>query len=58
MSYISRKDLEARGVAFLKQIRREAERLIKQGEQHIQPQSIPEIIPDANEGLPVQEDAA
>ena len=47
MSYISRKDLEARGDAFMAQIRREAERLIKQVEPQQQPQNIPEIIPEA-----------
>lgn len=44
MSYISRKDLEARGDAFMAQIRREAERLINQVEPQQQPQNIPEII--------------
>lgn len=47
MSYISRKDLEARGDAFMAQIRREAERLIKQVEPQQQPQNITEIIPEA-----------
>ena len=47
MSYISRKDLEARGDAFMAQIRREAERLFKQVEPQQQPQNIPEIIPEA-----------
>ena len=47
MSYISRKDLEARGDAFMSQIRREAERLFKQVEPQQQPQNIPEIIPEA-----------
>ncbi len=47
MSYISRKDLEARGDAFISQIRREAERLFKQVEPQQQPQNIPEIIPKA-----------
>lgn len=57
MSYISRKDLEARGDAFLKQIRREAERLMKQNVQHIQLQNIPEVIPgtDDTEELPTEE---
>lgn len=41
MSYISRKDLEAQGDAFIAQIRREAMRLVPQ----IQQQNIPEIIP-------------
>ncbi|TNV14930.1 phage N-6-adenine-methyltransferase [Buttiauxella sp. B2] len=40
MSYISRKDLEAQGDAFLAQIRREAIRLVPQSQQ----QNIPEII--------------
>lgn len=53
MSYISRKDLEARGDAFMAQIRREAERLLKQIEPQQQPQNIPEIIPEAVE--PVEE---
>lgn len=43
MSYISRKDLESRGNAFLAQIRREAERLLP----HKPPKNIPEIIPDS-----------
>ena len=47
MSYISRKDLEARGDAFMSQIRREAERLFKQVEPQQQPQNIPEIIPES-----------
>ncbi|MNC04145.1 DNA N-6-adenine-methyltransferase (Dam) [compost metagenome] len=47
MSYISRKDLEARGDAFMAQIRREAERLNKKVEPQQQPQNIPEIIPEA-----------
>ena len=47
MSYISRKDLEARGDAFMSQIRRVAERLFKQVEPQQQPQNIPEIIPEA-----------
>lgn len=47
MSYISRKDLEARGDVFMSQIRREAERLFKQVEPQQQPQNIPEIIPEA-----------
>ncbi|MDU2018638.1 phage N-6-adenine-methyltransferase [Leclercia adecarboxylata] len=47
MSYISRKDLEARGDAFMAQIRREAERLLKQVEPQQQPQNIPEIIPES-----------
>jgi phage N-6-adenine-methyltransferase len=42
MSYISRKDVEAQGDAFIAQIRREAMRLVP----HIQPQNIPEIIPE------------
>lgn len=42
MSYISRKDLESRGNAFLAQIRREAERLLP----HNPPQNITEIIPE------------
>ncbi|TCW43542.1 phage N-6-adenine-methyltransferase [Phytobacter diazotrophicus] len=41
ISYISRKDLEARGDAFMAQIRREALRMLPQ----IQQQNIPEIIP-------------
>lgn len=41
ISYISRKDLESRGDAFIAQIRREALRLLPQIEQ----QNIPEIIP-------------
>ena len=41
MSYISRSELEARGDAFLSQIRREAMRLLPQ----VQQQNIPEIIP-------------
>lgn len=40
MSYISRKDLEAQGNAFIAQIRREAMRLVPQ----MQQQNIPEII--------------
>ncbi|MDC0726585.1 phage N-6-adenine-methyltransferase [Phytobacter diazotrophicus] len=40
-SYISRKDLEARGDAFMAQIHREALRMLPQ----IQQQNIPEIIP-------------
>ncbi|MGO0617962.1 phage N-6-adenine-methyltransferase [Leclercia adecarboxylata] len=44
MSYISRKDLEARGDAFMAQIRREAERLIKRDNPHGQPQK---LIPEA-----------
>jgi len=47
MSYISRKDLEARGDAFMSQIRREAERLFEQVEPQQPPQNIPEIIPEA-----------
>ncbi len=47
MSYISRKDLEARGDAFMAQIRREAERLLKQVEPQQQPQNIQEIIPES-----------
>lgn len=47
MSYISRKDLEARGDAFMAQIRREAERLLKQVEPQQQPQNIPAIIPES-----------
>ncbi|WP_313390120.1 phage N-6-adenine-methyltransferase [Leclercia sp.] len=46
MSYISRKDLEARGDAFMAQIRSEAERLLKQVEPQQQSQNIPEIIPE------------
>lgn len=45
MSYISRSELEARGDAFLSQIRREAMRLLPQ----IQQQNIPEIIPAVEE---------
>ena len=41
MSYISRNELEARGDAFLAQIRREAKRLLPQ----VQQQNIPETIP-------------
>ncbi|WP_318393521.1 phage N-6-adenine-methyltransferase [Enterobacter sp.] len=43
MSYINRSDLEARGDAFIAQIRREALRLLPQ----MQQQNIPEVIPDA-----------
>lgn len=50
MSYISRSELEARGDAFLSQIRREAMRLQPQ----IQQQNIPEIIPAAEEVQEVQ----
>lgn len=48
MSYISRKDLEARGDAFMAQIRREAERLINQDhpQQHNQDSVTPEHLPD------------
>ncbi|MDA3135387.1 phage N-6-adenine-methyltransferase [Atlantibacter subterraneus] len=46
MSYISRKDLEARGDAFLAQIRREAERLAGLLAPQKEPQNIPEIIPE------------
>lgn len=45
VSYISRNDLEARGEAFLSQIRREAMRLLPQ----IQQKNIPEIIPAVEE---------
>lgn len=45
MSYISRSELEARGDAFLSQIRREAMRLLPQ----IQQQNIQEIIPEDEE---------
>lgn len=45
MSYISRKDLEARGDAFLAQIRREAERLAGLLSPQKEPKNIPEIIP-------------
>lgn len=41
MSYISRKDLEAQGDAFLAQIRREAARLVQQLPQQNIPESIP-----------------
>lgn len=41
MSYISRKDLEAQGDAFLVQIRREAARLVQQLPQQNIPESIP-----------------
>jgi len=47
MSYVSRKDLEARGDAFLAQIRREAERLAGLLAPQKEPQNIPEIIPEA-----------
>nr|WP_121497577.1 phage N-6-adenine-methyltransferase [Atlantibacter hermannii] len=47
MSYVSRKDLEARGDAFLSQIRREAERLAGLLAPQKEPQNIPEIIPEA-----------
>lgn len=47
MSYVSRKDLEARGDAFLSQIRREAERLAGMLAPQKEPQNIPEIIPEA-----------
>ncbi|MEI9881310.1 phage N-6-adenine-methyltransferase [Atlantibacter hermannii] len=47
MSYVSRKDLEARGDAFLAQIRREAERLAGLLAPQKEPQIIPEIIPEA-----------
>ncbi|WP_376782832.1 phage N-6-adenine-methyltransferase [Atlantibacter hermannii] len=47
MSYVSRKDLEARGDAFLSQIRREAERLAGLLAPQKEPQIIPEIIPEA-----------
>lgn len=47
MSYVSRKELEARGVAFLAQIRREAERLAGLLAPQKEPQNIPEIIPEA-----------
>lgn len=50
MSYISRSDLEARGDAFLLQIRREAMRLLPQ----IQQQSIQENIPAVDEVQEVQ----
>lgn len=46
MSYISRKALEARGDAFLAQIRREAERLAGLLAPQKEPQNIPEIIPE------------
>lgn len=49
MSYISRNELEARGDAFLSQIRREAMRLLPQ----IQQQNIPEIIPADDEAQEV-----
>lgn len=45
MSYISRNELEARGDAFLAQIRREATRLLPQ----VQQQNIPETIPAVEE---------
>lgn len=45
ISYIDRKDLEARGDAFIAQIRREALRLLAQ----MQQQNIPEVIPVASE---------
>lgn len=47
MSYVSRKELEARGDAFLAQIRREAERLAGLLAPQKEPQNIPEIIPEA-----------
>ncbi|WP_409515500.1 phage N-6-adenine-methyltransferase [Atlantibacter sp.] len=47
MSYVSRKELEARGDAFLAQIRREAERLAGLLVPQKEPQNIPEIIPEA-----------
>lgn len=43
ISYIDRKDLEARGDAFIEQIRREALRLLPR----MQQQNIPEVIPGA-----------
>jgi len=45
ISYIDRKDLEARGDAFIAQIRREALRLLPQ----MQQQNIPEVIPVAGD---------
>jgi hypothetical protein len=45
ISYIERKDLEARGDAFIAQIRREAMRLLPQ----MQQQNIPEVIPGAGD---------
>jgi len=45
ISYIERKDLEARGDAFIAQIRREALRLLPQ----MQQQNIPEVIPVAGD---------
>ena len=47
MSYVSRKELEARGDSFLAQIRREAERLAGLLAPQKEPQNIPEIIPEA-----------
>lgn len=55
MSYISRKDLEAHGDAFLAQIRREAERLAGLLAPQKEPQNIPEIIPKTT--LQVEEPA-
>ncbi|MCQ4966184.1 phage N-6-adenine-methyltransferase [Enterobacteriaceae bacterium DFI.7.85] len=46
MSYVSRKDLEARGDAFLSQIHREAERLAGMLAPQKELQNIPEIIPE------------
>jgi phage N-6-adenine-methyltransferase len=45
ISYIARKDLEARGAAFIAQIHREALRLLPQ----MQQQNIPEVIPGAGD---------
>ncbi|WBM69154.1 phage N-6-adenine-methyltransferase [Buttiauxella sp. WJP83] len=53
MSYISRKDLEAQGDAFIAQIRREAMRLLPQ----MQQQNIPEIISTPDEVGPVDNQA-
>lgn len=50
-SYVSRDQLLAHGEAFMAQIRREAERLAPQ----IQPQNIPEIIPDTGNTVWPQE---
>ncbi|WP_376785146.1 phage N-6-adenine-methyltransferase [Atlantibacter hermannii] len=47
MSYVSRKELEARGDAFLAQIRREAERFAGLLAPQKEPLNIPEIIPEA-----------
>lgn len=45
MSYINRKDLEARGEAFIRQIRRMAERLNPANQLQTEPENLPEIWP-------------